>query len=41
MDVPAKYAEVMYSTPKNVVRWIRNDDFKADFAGFLPTIRRS
>jgi hypothetical protein len=41
MDVPAKYAEVMYSTPKNAVRWIRNDDFEADFAGFIPVLRDS
>jgi len=41
MDVPARYAEVMYSTPKNAVRWIRNDDFEADFAGFIPELRDS
>ena len=41
MDVPAKYAEVMYSTPKNALRWIRQDDFEADFAGFIPELRDS
>ena len=36
MDVPAKYAEEIGSVPKNRIRWIRNDEFAADFAGFIP-----
>ena len=39
MDVPAKYAEDMFSVPKGKVQWIRNDEFEADFAGFIPTLR--
>ncbi len=39
MDVPAKYAEEMYSVPHSRVRWIRNDEFDADFAGFIPEFR--
>ena len=39
MDVPAKYAEDMFSVPKGKIQWIRNDEFEADFAGFIPTLR--
>ncbi len=39
MDVPAKYAEDMYSVPKSKIQWIRNDEFEADFAGFIPELR--
>src|ERR1700733_7735178 len=39
MDVPAKYAEDMFSVPKSKTQWIRNDEFEADFAGFIPTLR--
>ena len=35
MDVPSKYAENMYSVPKGTIRWIRYDEFQADFAGFV------
>ena len=40
MDVPAKYAEDMFSVPKGKIQWIRNDEFEADFAGFIPTLER-
>ena len=39
MDVPAKYAENMYSVPKGRIRWIRNDEFGGDFGGFIPDLR--
>jgi len=39
MDVPAKYAEDMYSVPKGKIQWIRNDEFEADFGGFIPELR--
>jgi hypothetical protein len=41
MDVPSKYAENMYSVPKGKIQWIRNDEFDADFAGFIPELRDS
>jgi hypothetical protein len=39
MDVPTKYAEDMYSVPKGKIRWVRNDEFEADFGGFIPELR--
>ncbi len=39
MDVPAKYAEDMYSVPKGKIQWIRNDEFETDFAGFILDLR--
>lgn len=39
MDVPAKYAEDMYSVPKGMIQWIRSDEFDSDFAGFIPELR--
>jgi len=39
MDVPAKYVEEIYSAPKSRVRWIRNDEFESDFAGFIPELK--
>jgi hypothetical protein len=39
MGVPAKYAENMYTVPKDSIRWIRNDEFQADFGGFIPELR--
>jgi hypothetical protein len=39
MDVPAKYIEEIYSVPKNRIRWIRNDEFESDFAGFIPDLK--
>jgi hypothetical protein len=39
MDVPAKYAAEMYATPKSVIKWIANDEFESDLAGFIPELR--
>ncbi len=39
MGVPAKYADQMFSAPKNEVRWIKNDEFEADFNGFIPGLK--
>jgi hypothetical protein len=39
MDVPAKYADDMYSVPSGRVRWIRNDEFEVDFKGFIPELK--
>jgi hypothetical protein len=39
MNVPAKYAENMYTVPKNKILWIRNDEFDADFNGFIQAFR--
>lgn len=39
MNVQAKYVEDMYSVPRSMIRWIRNDEFQTDFAGFVPQVR--
>jgi hypothetical protein len=39
MDVPAKYADQMFSVPKDEIRWISNDEFNADFNGFIPGLK--
>jgi len=39
MDVPAKYIEEVNAVPKTRMRWIRNDEFQSDFAGFIPELR--
>jgi hypothetical protein len=39
MDVPTKYFDQMFSVPKDNIFWISDDDFKADFAGLLPSLR--
>ncbi len=39
MGVPSKYAENMYSVPKNKIQWIRYDEFQADFSGFISESR--
>jgi hypothetical protein len=39
MDVPGKYAQDMYSVPKRMIQWIRNDEFESDFDGFIPELR--
>jgi len=39
MGVPTKYADVMFSTPKDKVRWVGNADFKADLEGVIPALR--
>jgi hypothetical protein len=33
MGVPLKYADLMFSIPKDQVRWITNADYQADFDG--------
>lgn len=42
MDVPEQYANSMYNlyaSPKGRVRWIRSDEFDADFDGFIPKLK--
>ena len=39
MGVPAKYADQMYSVPKDEVRWINKDEFEADFNGFISGLK--
>jgi hypothetical protein len=38
MDVPAKYTEEINSVPRTRMRWIRYDEFRSDFAGFIPEL---
>lgn len=39
MGVPAKYADLMFSVPKDEVRWIGSAAFEADFEGVIPELR--
>jgi hypothetical protein len=39
MGVPAKYADQMFSITKQQIRWISDNDFEADFAGFIPELK--
>jgi hypothetical protein len=39
MSVPAKYADQMFSVPKDEIRWIGHGEFETDFAGFVPELR--
>ncbi len=39
MGVPAKYADLMFSIPKDQVRFINEDDFQSDFEGYIPELR--
>jgi hypothetical protein len=39
MGVPAKYTDLMFSIPKDQVRFISEDDFEADFEGYIPELR--
>ena len=39
MNVPEKYADLMYSVPANSVRWITQDEFDADLKGYVPAIK--
>jgi hypothetical protein len=39
MGVPSKYGEDMYLEPAGKIQWIRNDEFEADFDGFIPQLR--
>jgi hypothetical protein len=38
MGVPAKYADLMFSTPKGQVRFISENDFESDFEGWIPEL---
>jgi hypothetical protein len=39
MGVPAKYADLMFSIPKDQVRPIDENDFESDFEGYIPELR--
>jgi hypothetical protein len=39
MGVPAKYADQMFSVPKDEVEWISKSEFETDFAGFIPELK--
>ncbi len=39
MSVPAKYADLMFSVPKDRVRWITGADFEVDLEGFIPELK--
>jgi hypothetical protein len=39
MGVPKEYAVNMFSVPKGRIRWVRNDEFEADFEGFISDLR--
>lgn len=39
MGVPAKYADLMFSVPKDQVRWIDEADLKSDFTGVIPELQ--
>jgi hypothetical protein len=40
MGVPSKYAAEMFSMPPNGMRWILDDDFAHDFAGYIPELKK-
>jgi hypothetical protein len=39
MGVPAKYADLMFSVPKDEVRWIGSSDFEIDLEGIVPELK--
>jgi hypothetical protein len=39
MDVPSKYVELMYSVPKDEIRWVTGPEFKLDLEGFIPELK--
>jgi hypothetical protein len=39
MGVQAKYADQMFSIPKDRVRWINKKDFEVDYTGFIPDLK--
>ncbi len=39
MGVPVKYADLMFSIPKDQVRLIDEDDFVSDFEGYIPELQ--
>jgi hypothetical protein len=40
MDVPGKYFENMFATPKGKILWIRSNEFEDDFDGFIPRLKQ-
>ena len=40
MNVPEKYADLMYSVSPSDVRWISQDEFDADLRGYVPPIKK-
>jgi hypothetical protein len=39
MNVPAEYADLMFSVPKDKVRWIGKEKFEADLEGVIPGLK--
>jgi hypothetical protein len=39
MNVPSKYADLMFSIPKDDIRWIDKASFQADFNGDIPELK--
>ena len=39
MDVPAKYADLLFSVPKDQIRWITGVEFRTDLSGFVPALK--
>jgi hypothetical protein len=39
MDVPAKYAELIFSVPKDQNGWVTGAEFKSDLNGFIPVLK--
>jgi hypothetical protein len=39
MSVPAKYVDLMFSVPKDKIRWLGKADFVADLEGTIPELR--
>ena len=39
MGVPPAYLEEMYEVPKEKVRWLTEEEIRADFRGFVPEVR--
>jgi hypothetical protein len=39
MSVPTKYANLMFSIPKDQIRLIDESDFESDFEGYIPDLQ--
>jgi hypothetical protein len=39
MGVPLRYADLMFSIPKDQIRWITTAEYQADFAGIVPELQ--
>jgi hypothetical protein len=39
MNVPPKYADLMFSIPKDQIRWIKGADYHADLQGVIPELK--